>query len=283
MILWTALFLWIGALCWFFYIRLHLTVGRLHRRIAFKPRGAFDSHQLFGCLLSGNLAVLEQDDFNQLESSLSIRRARDLLAIYWGIESRAHWLSAIEARLRSLGEVSSAERILIDQWRPEAFSDTEGLDPLQDVCTFLSSEAHVIGRHEIQESHLSPMAWDIQQVAYAVRLGLVAGYTRVESAQRVMDRLQREARQHYVSWNDYFLSSLIGMGMRHHVDIFSPGDWHRIAQTYTVLRSSWDRLLRHASTWSSIDASASQAAAAALAQIADRGMRDSMTSVRFQL
>jgi hypothetical protein len=140
--------------------------------------------------------------------------------------------------------------VLIDQWSPGTFFDTEGRDPLQDVCTFLSSEACVVGATEIRAHHLNPMAWDIQQAAYSVRLGLVAGYAPTGISRNVMDRLQSEARLHYGSWSDYFLSSLIGMGLRHHVDIFSPGDWHRIAQTYTVLVSSWDDLLQHASTWS---------------------------------
>ncbi|CAN5581473.1 hypothetical protein BH10PSE18_BH10PSE18_33130 [soil metagenome] len=250
MILWTALFLWIGALCWFLYIRLSLTVARLRRRIAFRPCDSFGPSQLFGSLLSGNLAVLEQDDFNRLESALTVRQAQHLLASYWGIESRESWLKAIETRLQSLGECSPRERVLIDQWSPGTFFDTEGRDPLQDVCTFLSSEACVVGAREIRAHHLNPMAWDIQQAAYSVRLGLVAGYAPRGISKNVMERLQSEARLHYGSWSDYFLSSLIGMGLRHHVDIFSPGDWHRIAQTYTVLVSSWDDLLRHASTWS---------------------------------
>jgi hypothetical protein len=204
------------------------------------------------------------------------------LATYWGIESREHWLSAIEDRLGNLGEISPAERKLIEQWRPDALFDTEGLNPLQDVCTFLSSEACVIGGREIHARHLNPMAWDIQQAAYCIRLGLTAGYAPVGFSRIVMDRLQCEARQHYASWSDYFLSSLIGMGMRHHVDIFSPGDWHRIAQTYAVLASSWDGLLRHASMWSSNDESTHKAAVFDLVRSADRGNGDAMTSVRFQ-
>ena len=154
-------------------------------------------------------------------------------------------------RLQHLGERSPREQMLIDQWRPGHFSDTEGLDPLQDVCAFLSSEACVVGAKEIRPLHLNLIAWDIQQAAYSVRLGLAAGYAPSGIAKNVIDRLQREARLHYGSWPDYFLSSLIGMGLRHHVDIFSPGDWHRIAQTYTVLVSSREVLLRHASTWAS--------------------------------
>ncbi|MES2529820.1 MAG: DUF1266 domain-containing protein [Pseudomonadota bacterium] len=251
MILWTALFLWLGALCWFLYIRMSPTDARLRRRIRFKPCNESGSSQLFCSLLSGSLAVLERDDFNRLESALTVRQARHLLANYWNIDSRESWLRAIEARLHGLGERSTRERVLLDQWREGNFFDTEGRDPLQDVCTFLSMEACVVGPREIGAHHMNPMAWDIQQAAYAVRLGLAAGYAPTGVARNVMDRLQAEVRLHYGSWSDYFLSSLIGMGLRHHVDIFSPGDWHRIAQTYTVLVSSSEGLLRHASTWSS--------------------------------
>lgn len=249
MILWATLFLWIGALCWFFYIRLRLTVERLRRQIAFKPHAASAPGQLFGCLLSGNLAVLEQDDFNQIESALTPRQARRLLSAYWGVESRESWLKAIENRLATLGQLSSHERMLVNQWRPGDFSDTEGRDPLQDVCAFLSSEGGVVGAGEIRIHHLNLMAWDIQQAAYAVRLGLAAGYAPTGISRNVMDRLQSEARLHYASWHDFYLSALIGMGLRHHVDIFSPGDWYRIAQTHTVLMSSWDSLLKHAPGW----------------------------------
>lgn len=266
MILWTTLTLWIGALCWFLYIRMSPTDSRLRRRIEFKPCSAYAPRQLFGSLLSGSLAVLEQDDFNQPESALPIRRAQQLLLRYWGIESRESWLKAIDSRLRSLGVRSPREQAMVDQWREATFSDTQGHDPLQDVCTFLTMEACVVGVREIHAHHLNPIAWDIQQAAYMVRLGLTAGYVPKGVAQSAMDCLQSAAQVHYASWTDYFLSSLIGMGLRHHVDIFSPGDWHRIAQTYTVLVTSWDGLLRHASAWSSTETDADATAACTLTQ-----------------
>lgn len=254
MLLWIALFLWIGSVCWYLCVRLRVTVTRTLRTIAFRPRGAFTPSELFGCLLSGNLAVLERDDFNQLASALPVRRAQMLLRIYGSIESRDGWWRSIENRLGHLGELSSREEALIAQWHPESFQDTEGRDPLQDVCTFLASEACVVSAGAIQSHHLNPMAWDVQQAAYMVRLGLSAGYVEMAPAQAMMIQLQREALQHYASWPDYFLSSLVGMGLRHHVDVFSPGDWHRIAQSYTVLVSAGDSLLRHASPWLRDDA-----------------------------
>jgi hypothetical protein len=234
--LWIAVgSLWLSLLCIYVRIRQGRTVAQWCDAIRFRQSDEASPHQLFGYLLSGNLALLEGDDFNQLSSILAVRRIRKLLAWYWGIHSREDFHRAVDQRLGQLGTMSSQERDAFAAWRNNAPIDTESYGALLDACVFLSVDAGIVTPCEITGRHLDMRAWDIQQLAYILRLGFTLGYVTREFAESMLARLQREARIHYASWKDYSLSSLVGRGLRNRIDLFDPGNWQQIARTHVVL------------------------------------------------
>ena len=245
-----ALVLWLAFLCAVVGLRTGSTDASRARRIAFKPTEAITAPQLFGLLLGANVALLEQDDFNQLASTLSRRRIRKLLAQYWNIRSAQDFQKVIEQRLCGLGAVSSEEAAAIEAWHAGARLDTTAYRSLQDVIVFLSAHADIVKPGEIRDQHCHLVAWDVQQVAYLMRLGFTMGYASRDSVRRVLDRLRETARIHYTSWKDYSLSTLVGMGLRGVIDLDDIGDWYQIARTHTVLLAARRSLLARAGDWS---------------------------------
>ncbi len=189
-------------------------------------------------------------DDNQLASTLSRRRIRRLLAQYWNIRSAQDFQKVIEQRLCGLGAVSSEEAGAIEAWHAGARLDTTAYRSLQDVIVFLSAHAGIVKPGEIREQHCHMVAWDVQQVAYLLRLGFTMGYISRDSVRRVLERLQKMARIHYTSWKDYSLSALVGMGLRGVLDLDDIGDWYQIARTHTVLLAARRSLLARAGEWS---------------------------------
>jgi hypothetical protein len=88
------------------------------------------------------------------------------------------------------------------------------------------------------------VAWDVQQVAYVVRLGRAVGYLSRSMAESTLARLQHAARAHYTSWTDYSLSAMLGMGLRGRFDLV---EWHRVAQSHELLLTRHADLLRRVS------------------------------------
>jgi hypothetical protein len=246
----SALIVWLALLCAVVGVRMGWSDASRARRIAFRPTEAITAHQLFGLLLGANLALLEHDDFNQLASALPHRRIRELLAQHWNIRSAQDFQAVIEQRLRTVGAVSSEEAEAIDAWHTGAPVDTAAYRSLQDVLVFLSAHAGIVKPGEIRDQHCHLVAWDVQQVAYLLRLGFTMGYISRDSVRRVLERLQKTARVHYTSWKDYSLSALVGMGLRGVLDLDDIGDWYQIARSHTVLLAARRSLLGRAGDWS---------------------------------
>jgi len=244
-----ALALWLALLCTIVGVRMSWSDASWARGIAFAPTEAIAPHQLFGLLLGANLALLEHDDFNQLASTLPRRRIQDVLARYWNVRSARDFQQVIDKRLRSLGAVSSEEAEAFEAWQIGEPVDTAAYQSLRDVLVFLSAHARVVMPDEIGDQHCRLMAWDVQQVAYLLRLGFTMGYASRESVWRTLDRLQPMARMRYTSWKDYSLSALVGMGVRGVLDLDDIGDWHHIARSHTVLLAARRSLLARAADW----------------------------------
>lgn len=251
-----ALVVWLALLCAFVGVRMGWSDASRARRIAFRPTEAMTAPQLFGLLLGANVALIEQDDFNQLASTLPRRRIRELLAQYWNIRSAQDFQAVINQRLRTLGAVSSDEAEAIEAWHAGAPVDTVAYRSLQDVFVFLSAHAGIVKPGEIRDQHCHLVAWDVQQVAYLLRLGFTMGYASRDSVRHVLDRLQMTARIHYTSWKDYSLSALVGMGLRGVLDLDDIGDWYQIARSHTVLLAARRSLLVRAGDWSATPSSA---------------------------
>jgi len=245
-----ALAIWLALLCTIVGVRMSWSDANWARGIAFTPTEVIAPHQLFGLLLGANLALLEHDDFNQLASTLPRRRIQDVLARYWNVRSARDFQQVIDKRLRSLGAVSSEEAEAFEAWQIGEPVDTAAYRSLRDVLVFLSAHARVVKPDEIGDQHCRLMAWDVQQVAYLLRLGFTMGYASRESVWRTLDRLQPMARMRYTSWKDYSLSALVGMGVRGVLDLDDIGDWHHIARSHTVLLAARRSLLARAADWS---------------------------------
>lgn len=243
------------ALIWGFVIWIFLR-GRFGpsreswaRAIAFKPKEAMSPEQLFGCLLSGNFALLMRDNFNQIGSSLSERRIGRVLREHWGIETRADCRRVIESRLESLGKMSAAEKRAIAAWLTGEPVDSNEYAALEDTCLFMALRAHIAQVDELRQDHLSILAWDIQQLAYLVRLACTAGHVSKASAEEVLGALKMRARAHYASWTDYSLAALVGLGLRGSLEVFDHAEWRQFARTHSVFLNEHRSPTRSASRW----------------------------------
>jgi hypothetical protein len=205
--------------------------------------------QLFGYLLSANFAVLEEDDFNQLGSSLAKERVEAVLMLHWRVQHACECVWLIERWLQCLGTGFPAERAAYAAWRNGHVVDSNTYAALQETCRFLVHDARVVGAKQINDVHLNPVAWEIQQAAYLVRLGFSAGYLSRKDAQAAITRFQEIARAHYASWEDFSLSGLIALGVRSPIDTFDLGNWRKIARSHEVLRRAQRTTLAHAARW----------------------------------
>jgi hypothetical protein len=219
------------------------------RAIAFEPTEAMSADQLFCCLLSGNFALLMQDNFNQLDSSLSKGRVARILAQHWAIHSATDFHGVLETRLARMGEMSPSEKRAVAAWLMGAQADSNEYAALEQTCMFVALQARIAAVDELQHSHLGVLAWDIQQAAYLVRLGLAAGFVSRDLAEWVLDSLRTRARSRYASWKDFSLSALIGLGMRGSLEIFDSTEWTRFARTHTVLLDQHRSPIRSAASW----------------------------------
>ena len=219
------------------------------RAIAFKPKEEMSPEQLFGCLLSGNFALLMRDNFNQLGSSLSERRIGRVLREHWGIETRADCRRVIESRLESLGRMSPSEKRAIAAWLTGEPVDSNEYAALEDTCLFVALRARLTRVDELRHDHLSVLAWDIQQLAYLVRLACAVGHVSKASAEEILGTLRTRARAHYGSWQDYSLAALIGLGMRGSLEVFDHAEWTQFARTHSVFLNERRSPTQSASRW----------------------------------
>lgn len=244
-----ALAIWLALLCTIVGVRMGWSDASWARGIAFVPTEKISEDQLFGLLLGANVALLEHDNFNQLASTLPRRRIPELLARYWNVCSARDFQRVIDDRLRTLGAVSAEEAEAFEAWRAGTPIDTEAYRSLRDVLVFLSVHAGIVKPGDIRDQHCHLVAWDVQQVAYLLRLGFTMGYVSRETAWRTLNRLRQTARMRYASWTDYSLSALVGMGLRGVLDLDDVGDWYHIARSHTVLLAARRSLLARAADW----------------------------------
>jgi len=218
------------------------------REIEFVPTEDMSAEQLFGCLLSGNFAILMGDNFNQLASALPEQRAKDLLAEHWGIRKREDCIRVIEDRMERLGEISHTEMQAVAAWLGEQRSaNSRAARVERDPCQ--SPIARLAAIDELRHGHLSVLAWDIQQLAYLVRLARTVGHVSQRHAEALLKGLAARARMHYDSWKVYSLAALVGLGMRSSMEAFETSDWDRFSSTHSVLLRGRRSPIKFASTW----------------------------------
>ncbi len=225
------------------------SLGAWSRAIEFKPRETMAPEQLFGCLLSGNFALLMRDNFNQLGSALSVRRIGQIMREHWGIESQDDCLQAIQSRLAGLGWMSPSEKRAIAAWLCGESIDTNAYAALEDTCTFMASRARIAQIDELRRSRLSVLGWDVQQLAYLVRLACTVGHISRASAEEILALLGDRARLHYASWKDFSLGALLGLGLRGSLGFFDRTEWTQFARTHSVLMNPQRSPIRSASRW----------------------------------
>jgi hypothetical protein len=223
------------------------SVARRARRIAVRPTEPVSPDQLFGYLLSANFAVLEGDDFNQLGSSLAKELVEAVLIQHWRVQRGCECVWLVERWLRSLGTGFPAAAYAA--WRSGHVVDSDAYAALEEICRFLVQDARVVEARQIQNVHLNPAAWEIQQAVYLVRLGFSAEYLSRANAQAALRRLQEAARAHYASWEDFSLSGLIALGVRGPIDSFDLVNWRKIARSHEVLLRAQRTTLAHAVRW----------------------------------
>lgn len=244
-----VILIWGLALCLLFRGILGPSIGRWSRAIAFKPTEAMAPEQLFGCMLSGNLAIMMRDNFNQLRSALPERRARKILGLLWEVSSSSDCQQLLEHRLQWLGHMTGMERGAVSAWLNRSQVDSREYAALKETCAFLTSRVDP-SPSGIQQVHLGVRAWDIQQLAYVLRLSLKARFISRDTAEETLSRLVAHARSHYGSWQDYSLAALIGLGMRGSAEFLDRTEWTLFARTHSVLLHELYSPIRNASSWS---------------------------------
>ncbi len=248
--------LWAMILCyfgWVIYGRGYSNSGRVKK---LKPTEVISPPELFSYLLSGNLALIEKDNFNQLRSSLPMERIRQVLMRYWQIKGPEDFSVGLQQSLFQLGDPCALERQAFDAWNSGAACNTAQYIRLFDVCKFLSVDAGLIDASHIGPRQLDMTAWDIQRTAYLVRLGYAAHYIQRDGAMQCLRRLSAAARAHYGSWEDFSISALIGMGTRSDVEVSQAKVWHAYARTHLALTSSNGAPFEQVADWKSGNAAA---------------------------
>jgi len=223
--------------------------ARWARAIEFRPTESMSPEQLFGCLLSGNFALLMRDNFNQLESSLHRVRVNRTLAEHWAIHCPFDFRRVLEARLARMGQMSQLEHGAIAAWHAGHWAQSNEYAALERTCMFMTLRAHIVDEDALRQGHLSVLAWDVQQVAYLLRLGLAVEYVSRRFADSVLDMLRARVRSTYASWQDYSLSALVGLGMRGSLEIFDATEWMQFARTHSVLLDERHSPIRCAAPW----------------------------------
>jgi hypothetical protein len=212
------------VLCALVYSWPGLSFAHRGRMISFEPTEPMSREQLFQSMLSANFALLLHDDFNQLGSSLPDEQAREILAIHWGVGSMPTYRVELETQLRRLGD-SQIRRAL-----PTARPRTNVEHP-----EFVTPGVPAGHFDLLTHDQISVLAWDIQQLAYLVRLGYKVDYLPRDYAQAILQDIAALARSHFSSWSDYSLSALVGMRLRGPMEIFGVSEWNRFSQTHALL------------------------------------------------
>jgi len=207
------------------------------------PTERVGADQLFGYLLSANLAVMARDNFHQLASALPPARVRRILGEHWNLRSAIECRRRIERWLATLGAPEPGEQEAWQAWREGRPIDSDAYRALRAGARQLRVDAGTAAGLDIDERQFSMMAWDAQQAAYVVRLGFALGYLSRAMAESTLARLQYVVQSHYGSWADYSLSAMLGMGLRGR---FDGVEWHCAAQSHERLLVAHAGLLRRA-------------------------------------
>jgi hypothetical protein len=212
-------------------------------RVPWAPTERISAGQLFGYLLSANVAVMARDNFNQLASALPPARVRRILAEHWNLKSAIECRRRIEHWLATLGAPEPGEQEAWQAWRERRPIDSDAYRALRAGARQLRVDAGIAAALDIDARQFSMMAWDVQQTAYVVRLGFAVGFLSRAMAESTLARLQYTVRAHYTSWADYSLSAMLGMGLRGR---FDGVEWHCAAQSHERLLVAHAGLLRRA-------------------------------------
>ncbi|WP_444813438.1 DUF1266 domain-containing protein [Variovorax gracilis] len=165
-----------------------------------------------------------------------------MLAGHWGIASRADCHRTLGEALRRLGCMSQEKTRAIAAWRPsEQYGENNGARRDRRTMVDRSSEP--------SHDHRSVLAWDVQQLAYLVRLALAIGYATRDEADSLLETLAARARLHYASWEDYSLSALTGLGLRSSLEVLDrAAEWTEYSHTHSALLDKRSPV-RSASSW----------------------------------
>ena len=229
---------WAVILCCFAWVIYGRSYSTSIWKVKFRPEAYPSQAELFSCLLSGNIALIEKDNFDQLASSLSEERVQQVLHRFWEIEGPESFSVGLQQAFFQLGNTQLNEREAFGAWNTGLACNTPTYIRLFDVCRFLSVNAALIEPGRIGARQLNMTAWDTQRLAYLVRLGYAAHYMSRDAALQSLRRLSVAARAHYTSWEDFSISALIGMGVRSEVDVLEASVWHGLAQTHVAMTAA---------------------------------------------
>lgn len=190
------------------------------------------AQELFGCLLSANLAVLENDNFDRIESSLSSWKARRALTKHWGIWTTAGLRKTISVGFDNAGQTSEDEREALEAWASNRETNCATFWAIRDIVLLMATYTAAIPFTSVRLKRFSLLAWDIQQLAYIVRLGTAAGMLSVHEGRDWLRLLADKIRCYYSNWHEYSLNAIVGRCIKHPVDWFRLGQWTELVATH---------------------------------------------------
>lgn len=216
--------------------------------IRFRPREPVNPQQLFGLLLSGNLFVMNDDDFNQLGSRLGKAQVGRMLEHWWRVRSADDLQQALARVTEQLAEPPAAYAQALAARREGRRIDTPEALSLQAVEQYLVVEG-VLPADGATPGQLGTAAWNLQRAAALVRWGFTMGHLDAPSAWALLDGLAERARREYASWHDYSLAYLLVRGVWSPVEPAAPDEaWQAAARSHRTLLGAHD-LLQHAAAW----------------------------------
>jgi hypothetical protein len=133
----------------------------------------------------------------------------------WGIKKREEGIEMLGSLLKGRHAVKFA-----DVFKALKAGKTDKIDP-NDVREYKEACAATIGAGvppKAVESCETLMAWDLDRVGYLVRLFLNAGFIDESEAWAWMDKVAKEVKKYFKTWDEYMASLLLGRAVSFSLD-----------------------------------------------------------------
>lgn len=140
---------------------------------------------------------------------------KDQMSDWWGIKDHATTWQTVRWLLEEghHAEADEALRILHEKGPEAVTSGTPG-EKMQDVvliCNLMLQQEYC----SAAELPSTVIAWDLVRIVNVARWTHLCGYISVDEMWQIMEIAEKEALQHFSSWEEYGRSFVLGRGVWH--------------------------------------------------------------------